>query len=426
MFLLPRHRTTAGVAARKTSSRLTLFATVTLVLFSFVWRYYYSGVAIKGTGASQALEVPPDLRFFLAFNFVNSSALLADFLPELKELLLKLGPDQVYVSIYENGSCDDTGNLLRGLVPWLKKYRVPHYVRVNQTLHYNATLTDLRTRPESVDRIQWMAMVRNAALARLYAGGLGLWPGVDPDRLRVVFFNDVHWKVSDFLTLLHTNNQAYDIACAMDFYTTFYDTWVTRDIQGRVPSGVYPYLRERKSQRLLKEGKPIPVRACWNGLVVLKAQPFLMAGPPVRFRHCGWGRGEKAKEGEEPCYASECQLVCDDFRRHGYTQVFMNPQVKVTYEKSDYSWHHQWWLSWVDFALGLFYVPLWPVFLPTVDHPGDFEECFGSQPFFVDQPWLCIVLSATLCIGLCAATIVLPYHYRYATGCKPVNAVKIK
>jgi hypothetical protein len=43
-----------------------------------------------------------------------------------------------------------------------------------------------------------------------------------------------------------------------------------------------PYLSDTYSRRRLKQGLPIPVKSCWNGLVVLKAARFSQNG--LRFR----------------------------------------------------------------------------------------------------------------------------------------------
>ena len=49
---------------------------------------------------------------FLAMNFYNNEEVLPTFFQELPILLEHLGPRQVYVSIYENGSSDRTPELL--------------------------------------------------------------------------------------------------------------------------------------------------------------------------------------------------------------------------------------------------------------------------------------------------------------------------
>lgn len=60
---------------------------------------------------------------------------------------------------------------------------------------------------------------------------------------------------------------------------------------------------------------------CWNGLVVLAAEPFRKG---VRFR--------MHREGE--CRASECTLVCEDFARLGFERVVVDAGVQVAYD-----WH---------------------------------------------------------------------------------------
>eukprot|EP00667_Euglena_gracilis_P012151 EG_transcript_12462 len=303
-------------------------------------------------------DVPSQWFFFIAGNFVDSATVLEEFIPELKKLVLLLGPHRVFISFFENGSRDTTPDKLRALVPWLQHHRVNHSVVVRQTIFAASR------RPKEVGRIKWMAEVRNHAMEPLYHDAQGWLKGKQPGDLRVLFFNDVFWRVPDVLRLLRTEEYRYDVACAMDFYSAFYDTWVTRDLQGRVLAAFYPYGRDPDTQRLVRQGRPFPVRSCWNGLVVLKAAPFLRPADPVRFREGAIGQ----------CNASECQLLCEDFRQLNLSRIFVNPQVRVAYTRQAYHCQHAPLMPFVHWTLDWVQVWLWKPFLsPDEAEPGAAE-----------------------------------------------------
>jgi len=116
----------------------------------------------------------------------------------------------------------------------------------------------------------------------------------------------------------------YDIACAMDFYWAFYDSWVTRDLNGDRFHNHYPYVRHLPSQQLLRRGEPFEVISCWNGAIVMDAQPFLQHHLRVH-----------GNPPEASCYHSECYYVCRDFEMLNYSRIYVNPQVKLGYH-----WRH--------------------------------------------------------------------------------------
>ncbi|KAL6759705.1 cryptococcal mannosyltransferase 1-domain-containing protein [Haematococcus lacustris] len=106
-------------------------------------------------------------------------------------------------------------------------------------------------------------------------------------------------------------------------WLTFYDTWVARDITGQRFHNGFPVVSHGPSAQSLKEGWPFPVTCCWNGLVVLNAEPFRQRG--LQFRAHGPGE----------CAASECSLMCDDFWRLGYSRALVDPSVRQTYAPWD-------------------------------------------------------------------------------------------
>ena len=47
----------------------------------------------------------------------------------------------------------------------------------------------------------------------------------------------------------------------------FYYVWVMRDIEGHMIDVDPPYLKHAYSRFCLKQGLPIPVACCWNGMI---------------------------------------------------------------------------------------------------------------------------------------------------------------
>ncbi|GLC45341.1 hypothetical protein PLESTB_000312100 [Pleodorina starrii] len=60
-------------------------------------------------------------------------------------------------------------------------------------------------------------------------------------------------------------------------FPVFYDMWVARDVSGARIRNRVPYSSEPWTADRLAQGLPTPVYSCWNGLVNLRAEPFLRA-----------------------------------------------------------------------------------------------------------------------------------------------------
>lgn len=173
---------------------------------------------------------------------------------------------------------------------------------------------------DSIRRIVTLANVRNQALAPLFDNTNG---SSSSSYDRIVYLNDIVFRLEDVVKLLDTNGGDFDAACGLDFFGRFYDVFATREIDGRwVGSGDYPYFVDETSQKLLRQGQPVPVYSCWNGMVVFAAEPFI--------KHHLQFRAILPKEPEPPVEASECCLIFTDLRQvHKDARVFINPKVKV-------------------------------------------------------------------------------------------------
>ncbi|KAJ1665471.1 hypothetical protein EV178_003111 [Coemansia sp. RSA 1646] len=229
---------------------------------------------------------------------------------QLLELARILGPERLFISIYENGSQDRTKEMLHMLGRALLSLNIPHSIE-----------TDRTERPKRRHRIEYMAELRNRAMEPLYRNGS---MGFD----KVVFVNDVFFCAPDVLELIHqAETQNAHMTCAEDFVfkhgsLSFYDTWVARDMLGRA---------FKTRQRNIADdggalagqlhGRPFQVQCCWNGMSVIDARVF--AGRKgIRFR--------RGADGE--CSASECSLLCNDMWARGFGRLVVVPRVKVSYE----------------------------------------------------------------------------------------------
>lgn len=256
-------------------------------------------------------------RFYLAANLKNNEEVLPNFITQLLTLVARMREGQLHISIYESGSTDSTVQWLQLLDSVLGALGVP------RTIVHSGNITW----PAGGDRIEFLAKVRNAALA----------PFLEPSSNmtasdHIVFINDVYFCASDVLRLAQ---HGADLACGLDMWRVLghvpllkqlpllpleiYDYWVARDIDGRQFNKYAPYVSHPASIARLRAGLPFRVYCGWNGAVVTRAGPFLDG---LRFRN--------RQPGE--CDSSECSLFCDDLHRLGYHDVVVDPGVRVSYD----------------------------------------------------------------------------------------------
>ncbi|KAG5641249.1 hypothetical protein DXG03_005664 [Asterophora parasitica] len=263
--------------------------------------------------------VPSDHKYFFAINLYNSFDVIPDLFATLFRVAAILGYHNVFVSIYENGSTDQTKALLRIFDALTRSVGMRITIR-----------TSMRTRGAFNHRIEYLAEVRNAAFVPLHE----LRDAENEYFDTIVFMNDILPCVDDLLELIHQSrkNNA-GITCAADYMyheeigsPVFYDNWVARDINGTALENA-PFERifhhEDSSQRFQRH-LPIQVQSCWNGIAVLDPAPFY-SPPHVRFRMA------RITEGE--CSASECSLICNDYWEAGYGRIMMVPRVKLAYDR---------------------------------------------------------------------------------------------
>ncbi|KAI0922632.1 hypothetical protein AcV5_009554 [Taiwanofungus camphoratus] len=269
---------------------------------------------------------PDTHKYFFAINLYNSFDIIPDLFATLFRVAAILGYHNVYVSIYENGSTDQTKALLRIFDALCRSVGMRITIR-----------TSMRTRGAFNHRIEYLAEVRNSAFVPLHE----LRDAENEYFDTIIFMNDVLPCVDDLLELIwQSRNNNAGITCAADYMyheelgsPVFYDNWVARDINGTALENA-PFesvFHHGASQDRFQRHLPIQVQSCWNGIAVLDPAPFYSL-PPVRFRMARIIDGE--------CSASECSLICNDYWEAGYGRILMVPRVKLAYDRRVYEIVH--------------------------------------------------------------------------------------
>lgn len=129
------------------------------------------------------------------------------------------------------------------------------------------------------------------------------------------------------MTLIATRDGNYAAACVVDFSNPplFYDTFALRDISGEKPiTQTWPFFLAAESRNTMKSSSPVPVKSCWNGIVVFQAGPFYK-NPSLRFRGIPDSLALHHLEG------SDCCLIHADNSLSLTRGVWLNPNVRVSY-----------------------------------------------------------------------------------------------
>jgi len=140
-------------------------------------------------------------KIFIAAMFYNNERVIPYWHNSLIEVIHFLGPDNVFVSIVESYSTDDSPRLLKALDANLALMDVPRRILIAD---------EAVSKPDDLggnNRIDFLAATRNRALEPLMEGGYD----------KVVFSNDIYIEPESLVELLETNGGDYDMACGMDF-----------------------------------------------------------------------------------------------------------------------------------------------------------------------------------------------------------------
>ncbi|KAI9036536.1 glycosyltransferase family 69 protein [Aspergillus affinis] len=252
------------------------------------------------------------------------------------ELARTLGPENVYVSVWESGSEDDTQDALQDLDRGLDRFGIPRNITLGFPTRAEEALTAAKEHGwmagthqiKKQRHIPYLARRRNASLQPFYNL---LADGITFDR--ILFLEDVVFMTADVLRLLDTNEGDYAAACALDFAQPprYHDSGTLRDSQGHRPiMSTWPLFRAADSRRAMQNLSPVPVASCWNGMVAMPAHPF-MDDPPLQFRGVPDQLAAARFEGSERC------LLHADNPLSATRGLYVNPHVRVAYGGATYA-----------------------------------------------------------------------------------------
>ncbi|PNS17474.1 Vesicle-associated membrane protein-associated protein [Sphaceloma murrayae] len=287
------------------------------------------------------------------------------------DLVDLLGPDNVFVSIYENDASQEASKALYAFRKQLKCENIVVNEHLNTTGLQHVIMPDGR---RLLKRIAFLAEVRNRALAPLDDTNS---PVHNTKFDKLLYVNDVVFDPIDAANLLLSTNadengrSNFRAACATDFINPFkfYDTFATRDLEG-YDMGVpfYPWFAHAgdaaSRKDVLSQKDAVRVRSCWGGMVAFKASYFLNApsGPPPVApprqslslrrdeRNPGTTQNDmflpaRFRAEEDPFWdASECCLIHADIQQADAedlkedTGIYMNPFIRVAYDTRTLSW----------------------------------------------------------------------------------------
>ena len=319
---------------------LILFFAINIILFLNrikLWVYFNSKEKNLPKSSSK------NTTFYITAMVVNMEKIIKNFIQQMKKLILYLGERNVIVSIVENGdSKDKTNHYLKEFKKYLTKKKIINKIIINHEVN------DPRKKKQSFKdygalRIEFFAKLRNKCLKFLYD-----LPNIDFYNTKIIYFNDIYFKYEDIINLISTNNEDYDAVCAMDFYSVFYDKWVSIDLDGNSLLDNFPFILNKEAQDLIVNHKPIRVFSCWNGVTVFTAAPFKNKKLHFRYKTNNKILKYKINNYLNADYESECTYLHIDLFKLGYTKKFINPNVRVTYKYKYYNKRKYFYPSFKD------------------------------------------------------------------------------
>ena len=260
-------------------------------------------------------------KFYIASCICNMGPKIEDYIDEMKKLINYLGPENVMVSIIENGdSKDATRDYLIEYQKYLNDSKIINEISMeHEVCKVNATWN-------SYTRIDFLYRLRNRAFNLMYNTS-----NFDYQNTKVIYINDIIYTYEDIIKLLATNNEDYDAVCAMDFNIYYYDTWASADLNGNSIRHVFPYFINPEAQDQVVNIKPVRIFSCWGGAFIFPAAP--LENKKLQFRTEPSTKEFKytLNNYQVGNTESECTYINIDLQSLGYTKRFVNPDVKVAY-----------------------------------------------------------------------------------------------
>jgi hypothetical protein len=151
---------------------------------------------------------------------MNEAILRSHWVPALVALVQDIGKENVYVSVLESGSWDDSKGALTELETQLTALNIPHQILLENTTHEDEINAEpgpegwIRTPQGKTElrRIPYLARLRNRVMQPFYNMSRQQSRKFD----KILWLNDVVFSTRDIATLLDTNNGQYAAACGLD------------------------------------------------------------------------------------------------------------------------------------------------------------------------------------------------------------------
>jgi hypothetical protein len=352
-----------------------------LLIVTPIWNPSYTYKPKHYTGTNPRSE-----KVFIAANIIDKDLIRGAWGDAILGLIDIIGPQNAFLSIYENDSGPETKEALRELAAKVK-CEFEHETRKLSQLITSAgeksissghidldkfPTVQILPNERRIKRVTYLAEVRNHALQPLEL--LHRTASQFPDEIttsnvthsafivgnamkfdKLLFLNDVVFEPRDAADLLFATNigpdgrTRYHATCAMDHINAFkfYDRFAMRDNQlNQVGLPFFPWFtpggESAQSFRDVMAGSDaVRVTSCWGGMVAFEAKWFqkhqIKHGlDPLRFR----------SEPDVFWDASECCLIHADLQHlvqqtHGKgvnADIFVNPFVRVAYDVKSFAW----------------------------------------------------------------------------------------
>lgn len=329
---------------------------------------------------------------------------------QMLELIHMLGPENTFLSIYENDSPQGRAALeeFKSKVPC--RHEIVYDDSVSLDGFGNVTLPN---GDERMKRLSYLSEMRNRALRPLdrFRDDSGV---VTFDK--VLFMNDVLFNTVDAAQLLFSTNVGEDgrthylSTCALDYINPFkfYDLYAQRDAEGYsngVP--IFPIFTTAgqglSRADMLAQKDAVRATGCWSGMVAMQAryvQNLKASLPTPEFQDIGAHVIDPANphaiespvrfryEPETFFDACECCLFLADVSTAARKDdaidqgVFVNPYVRVAYEEWVLRWLHR-----VKLWERLFVVPHRIVsYFAGLPRNNPYREVSEGEPF-VEEVW---------------------------------------
>lgn len=179
--------------------RLTRALFLIFISWSLIELHLIQGRICEAESRSTRTSRNTERIYIASVNWNNELVLRSHWNKALLHLVSELGPDKVFVSIYESGSYDNTKGALRELDWELDKLGVPRNVTLSPVTHQDELAAPARGEgwiqtPKGntqLRRIPYLARIRNLSLLPLQDLAR---KGITFDK--ILFLNDVVFTVS--------------------------------------------------------------------------------------------------------------------------------------------------------------------------------------------------------------------------------------